>query len=129
MRPVLVRDRAFFVAIEVGDNFFRRGDFRRPCDTSSSHSRSIPATRRSAARVQMCRPFCPPVVVVPVVRPRMVVLPFAEFRDPFAVVTTIPPGLGLWTAEAIAPYFSPYYDIVGTGELYLVDGQAWPDDA
>jgi hypothetical protein len=45
-------------------------------------------------------------------------VPFAEFRDPFAVVSSIPPGLGLWTAEAIAPYFYPYYDVVGTGELY-----------
>lgn len=116
--PVLVRDRAFFVAIEVGDNFFRRGDFRaalRHFEFALAINPGHPAIR---ARVQMCRPFCPPVVVVPVLRPRMVVLPFAEFRDPFAVVTSIPLGLGLWTAEAIAPYFSPYYDIVGTGELY-----------
>ena len=34
--PQPVQQRAFFVAVEVGDNCFRRGDFRAPCGTSSS---------------------------------------------------------------------------------------------
>jgi tetratricopeptide (TPR) repeat protein len=115
--PVLVRDRAFFVAIDVGDNFFRRGMYREALRHFEFALAINPGHAGIRFRVQMCRPFCPPVVV-PILRPRLVVLPFAEFRDPFAGITSIPPGLGIWTAEALAPYFYPYYDVVSMGEVY-----------
>jgi len=117
--PVLVRDRAFFVAVELGDNCFRRGDFRLALRHFEFAMSLNPGHSAIRLRVMQCRPLCPPpVVFVPVVRPRLVVLPFAEFRDPFAIPSSIPPGLGVWTAEAIAPYYAGRYDLVSSGELY-----------
>ncbi|HVK11693.1 MAG TPA: hypothetical protein VM597_23175, partial [Gemmataceae bacterium] len=116
--PVVVRDRAFFVAVEVGDNCFRRGDYRTALRHFEFALSLNPGHAGLRYRVDMCRPLCPPPVVVPIFRPRLVVLPFAEFRDPFRPFSTIPPGLGVWTANAIAPYYAGRYDIVGDGELY-----------
>lgn len=116
--PVLVRDRAFYVAAEVGDNCFRRGDYRLALRHFEFALSLNPGHAGLRYRVDLCRPLCPPPVVVPVFRPRLVVLPFAEFRDPFSPFSTIPPGLGVWTAGAIAPYYGSRYDVVGDGELY-----------
>jgi tetratricopeptide (TPR) repeat protein len=117
--PPVVRDRAFFVAVELGDNCFRRGDFRlalKHFDFAMSLNPGHPDIR---LRVMQCRPLCPPPVVVVVApRSRLVVLPFAEFRDPYNPVSSIPPFLGTWTADAIAPYFYGTYDVVDKGELF-----------
>jgi tetratricopeptide (TPR) repeat protein len=117
--PVAVRDRAFFVAIDVGDNLFRRGLYVQAMQQFQFAFALNPGHPGIRFRVDLCAPFCPPppaVVVVAPARPRLVVLPFAEFRDPFA--STIPPGLGAWTAEAIAPYFASQFDVVSGPEVY-----------
>lgn len=117
--PQPVQQRAFFVAVEVGDNCFRRGDFRAALRHFEFALTLNPGHADLRLRLAQCRPLCPPpVVVVPVLRPRIVVLPFAEFRDPFQVPSSIPPGLGVWTAGAIAPYLAGRYDVVDSGELY-----------
>jgi tetratricopeptide (TPR) repeat protein len=117
--PPVVRDRAFFVAVEVGDNCFRRGDFRMALRHFDFALTLNPGHADLRLRIAQCRPLCPPpVVVVPVTRPRLVVLPFAEFRDPYQIPSSIPPELGLWTADAIAPYLAGRYDVVDRGELF-----------
>lgn len=117
--PILVRDRAFAVAIDLGDNCYRRGHYRDALRHFEFALSLRPGHGGCRWRIDICRPLCPPpVVVMPILRPRMVVLPFAEFRDPFSPFSSIPPGLGVWTSNAIAPYFSNRYDIVGDGELY-----------
>ncbi|HKB00873.1 MAG TPA: tetratricopeptide repeat protein, partial [Gemmataceae bacterium] len=117
--PLVVRDRAFFVAVEVGDNCFRRGDFRLALRHFEFALTLNPGHADLRLRVAQCRPLCPPpMVVVPVTRPRLVVLPFAEFRDPYQIPSSIPPELGLWTADAFAPYLAGRYDVVDKGELF-----------
>lgn len=116
--PMLLRDRAFFVAIELGDNFFRRGRFHEALRQFEFALALNPGDLGVRLRLERCRPFCPPLVIAPVFRPRLIVLPFAEFRDPFRFPSTISPYLGPWTAEAIAPYYASRFDLVGMGELY-----------
>src|SRR5262245_39442300 len=116
--PPVVRDRAFFVAVEVGDNLFRRGEFRAALRHFEFALALNPGHADIRLRVMQCQPLCPPPVVVVQTRPRLVVLPFAEFHDPFAVPSSIPQGLGIWTADAIAPYFAGTYDVVDRGEVF-----------
>ncbi|HEX3152616.1 MAG TPA: tetratricopeptide repeat protein [Gemmataceae bacterium] len=119
--PQPVQQRACFVAVEVGDNCFRRGDFRLALRHFEFALTLNPGNADLRLRVAQCRPLCPPpvqVVVVVPARPRIVVLPFAEFRDPFQVPSSIPPELGVWTAGAFAPYLTNRYDVVDQGELY-----------
>lgn len=109
------RNRAVYVALEVGDNLFRRGLYRdamRHFEFALSLSPGHPDIR---FRVDRCRPFLPPppIVIVPP-RPRLAVLPFVEI-GPRGFV---PPGTGSWTAEAIAPYFAAHYDVIDRGEVY-----------
>jgi tetratricopeptide (TPR) repeat protein len=117
--PQPVQQRAFFVAVELGDNCYRRGDFRMAMKHFEFALTLNPGHSDLRLRIAQCRPLCPPPVeVVIVTRPRIVVLPFAEFRDPFQVPSSIDPGLGIWTAGAMAPYLASRYDVVDSGELY-----------
>jgi tetratricopeptide (TPR) repeat protein len=117
--PQPVQQRAFFVAVEVGDNCFRRGDFRAALQHFEFALTLNPGHSDLRLRIAQCRPLCPPPVeVVVVTRPRIVVLPFTEFRDPFQVPSSIPPGLGLWTVGAFAPYLNSRYDVVDANEAY-----------
>ncbi len=109
------RARAIYLALEVGDNLFRRGYYReamRHFEFALSLAPGHPGIR---LRIDRCRPYLPPppvVVVLP--RPRLAVLPFAEFGP----IGFVPPGAGMWTADAIAAYFGSTYDIVDSGEVF-----------
>ena len=108
-------DRAFFVAVELGDNLFRRGQFREAMRHFDFALSLRPGREEIRLRIDRCRPFLPPpaVFVVAAPRPRLAVLPFVEIGQ-FGFV---PPGMGAWTADCLAPYFFPAYDIVERGEV------------
>jgi hypothetical protein len=115
--PLPVQQRAFFAAIEVGDNCYRRGDFRLAMKHFEFALTINPGHPDLRLRIAQCQPLCPPPVeVVVVTKPRMVVLPIAEFRT--QVPSAIDPGLGLWTAGALSPYLSNRYDLVDANEAY-----------
>src|SRR5581483_629354 len=68
------------------------------------------------------RPLIPPPVVIVqpvVVRPRIAVLDFIVKGHPLKT----PPWLGPWTAQHLAPYFTPYYDVVDAGTVYWYMGR------
>ena len=116
--PVMVNQRAFSVAVQLGDNCFLRGMFREALRHFEFALGLNPGHAAIRLRIAQCRPLCPAPVFVPVIRPRLIALPFAEFRDPFAIQSSIPPGLGQWTAESMSPYLRNQYDVVNPGEVY-----------
>jgi TolB-like protein len=99
------------VCIEVGDNLFRRGRF---VEANAQFELALTIGRNHGdvqIRLDRCRPFLPPPVVVvapPPPRPRLAVLDFTVWGDP----DVVPPILGPYTADALAPYFSPPYEVV-----------------
>lgn len=109
------RGRAVFLALELGDNLFRRGLYREAHRHFEFALSLTPGNADIRLRVDRCRPFLPPppvIVIVP--RPRLAVLPFAEIGRPGFV----PLGTGAWVADAIAPYFGSMYDVVDRGEVF-----------
>ena len=107
------RQRAFFIAIELGDNLYRRGRYPEAYRQYEFALGLSPGREDVLIRLNNCRPhLLPPVVIVP--RQRLAVLPFAEIGTPGFV----PPGLGAFTASALAPYFATQFDLVDTGEVF-----------
>ena len=104
------RDRAFFVAIEVGDNLYRWGRFREAMRHYEYALSLQPGRPEVMERINNCVPYLPQIVALQPARPRMAVLPFVEMGVPY--------GMGSWTADNIAPYFYPSYDLVDTGTAY-----------
>ncbi len=115
--PVIVTQRAFVTAVELGDNCFRRGFFHEALRHFEFAIGLNPGHLGVRVRLDQCRPLCPQPVFVPVLRPRLIVTAFVEFRDPLAFPSSIPPNLGIWTADTIAPYFANQFDVVNTGEV------------
>ena len=54
-----------------------------------------------------------------VARPRVAVIDFVTTGDP----ALVPPGLGAWAAENVAPYLCPPYDVADRGEVYWYMGR------
>ena len=109
------RNRAFFVSVDLGDNLLRRGLYREALRHYEFAVNLNPGSADVRLRIDRCRPFLPaPLVVISAPRPRLAVLPFVEIGQPGFV----PYGLGGWTADHIAPYFYPTYDLVDRGETY-----------
>jgi tetratricopeptide (TPR) repeat protein len=122
-----VRRRALRVCVELGDDLFRRGRYR---EAHHQFELALGLSRNDLdvqIRIDRCRAYLPPpppppieVIVVeqppppPPPRPRLAILHFAEIGDP----DLIPPGLGCWTADNLAPYFSPPYEVVDSGEVF-----------
>ena len=105
------RDRAFFVAIEIGDNLYRFGRFAEAMRHYEFALALSPGRPEVLARINNCVPFMPQVAAIQPARPRLAVLPFAEIGAPGFV----PYSTGFWAAGNIAPYFFPAYDIVDPG--------------
>ncbi len=110
--PVRLRLRR--VAVELGDNLFRRGRFRE-ANVQFELALNLGSDRRELQlRIDRCRPFLPPppleiVVVAPApARPRIAILDLAAVGRP----EVAPPTLGAWTADGVAPYFCSNYEIV-----------------
>jgi tetratricopeptide (TPR) repeat protein len=110
-----VRLRLGRVAVELGDNLFRRRRFRE-ANVQFELALNLGSDRRDLElRIDRCRPFLPPppppeivVVAPPPPRPRIAILDLAVIGNP----NVVPPTLGAWTADNIAPYFCPTYDVV-----------------
>jgi tetratricopeptide (TPR) repeat protein len=110
-----VRLRLGRVAVELGDNLFRRRRFRE-ATVQFELALNLGSDRRDLQiRIDRCRPFLPPppppeivVVAPPPPRPRIAILDLAVVGRP----EVTPPALGAWTADNIAPYFCPTYEIV-----------------
>ena len=109
------RPRAVLVALELGDNLYRRGMYREAMRHFEFALSLSPGHGDIRFRIDRCRPHLPPpiVVIVPP-RPRLGVLPFAEIGP----AGFVPHGTGIWTAEAIAPYFASHYDVIDSGEVF-----------
>jgi tetratricopeptide (TPR) repeat protein len=123
-----VKQRLLQVSLELGDNLFRRGCYKEAHRHFEFALTLAPEHAALRLRVERCRPYLPPpppppaVVIVetapptppPPPRPRLAVLNFAELGDP----NLIPPGLGTWTADSLAPYFCPPYEVIDRGEVF-----------
>jgi tetratricopeptide (TPR) repeat protein len=114
-----IKLRLLQVAIELGDNSFRRGRYREAYAHFELALGLFPDNRDVRARLDRCRPLLPPAPPPPPPRPRLAVINFAELGDP----RVVPPGIGSWAAEHIAPYFSPPYEVVDRAELFWYMGR------
>jgi tetratricopeptide (TPR) repeat protein len=117
-----VKQRLLHVAVELGDNLFRRGRFHEAHAQFELALNLSPGRQDLQIRLERCRPHLPPVVVIappPPPPPRIAVLNFIVEGDPAAV----PPGLAPWAAENLAPYFSPPYEVVDRGEVFWYMGR------
>ncbi len=111
------RGRLLALSVELGDNLFRRGQYREAQRHFSLALNLSGGNADIALRIDRCRPFVPPPVVVvtapPPVRPRLIVFSFQLGQLPGLV----PPNLGDWAADQFAAYFGPSYEIVDRGEV------------
>ncbi|HEY1376273.1 MAG TPA: hypothetical protein VGF55_05740 [Gemmataceae bacterium] len=121
-----VRARALSVALELGDDLFRRGRYKEAHAQFQVALNLSPGHADILARIDLCKPHLPPppVMVVeapPVVvaRLRVAVLDFVATGDP----NLVPSGLGAWAAENVAPYLCPPYDVADRGEVYWYMGR------
>ncbi len=113
------RPRVTHLALELGDNLFRRGLFRE-ADAQFRLALSLnPGHTDIQLRLNQCQPLLPPPPPLPAPRLRLAVLDFVTPGDPRAVS----PGLGPWTAESLAPYYSPPYEVVDRGQVYWYMGR------
>ncbi len=112
-----LRQRSLRLAVELGDNLFRRGRYREAYAKFDLALSLSPGQREVELRLERCRPCLPPEPPVTVVapRPRLAVLEF--------VAEGVGRDLGAWTAEGLAPYFSNSYDVVDKGEVYWYMGR------
>jgi hypothetical protein len=107
------------VSVELGDNLFRRGLFRE-ADAQFRVALSLnPGHTDIQLRLNQCQPLLPPPAPLPPPRLRMAVLDFVTPGDPAAV----PPGLGPWAAELLAPYYSPTYEVIDRSQVYWYMGR------
>jgi tetratricopeptide (TPR) repeat protein len=117
-REEAVKQKVVQVAVELGDNLFRRGRFREAHLQFELALTLNPSREDLRLRSDRCRPHLPPPVVVVATplppRPRIAILNFVVSGDP----ALFPPGLGAWAAEEIAPYFCPPYEVIDRGEVF-----------
>ncbi|MFO0809353.1 MAG: hypothetical protein U0746_12070 [Gemmataceae bacterium] len=114
-----MRLRALAVAVELGDNLFRRGRYREAFDQYQIALALSDGRTGIAVRAERCRPFLPPPPPVPIVaRPRVVVLDFVPVSG-----AVVPSGLGAWTAGQLGPYLCPPYEVVDRDEVNWYAGR------
>ena len=112
-RELAFRQRCAFIALELGDNLFRRGRFRAANDQFQFCLTMFPDDLGVRLRVERVAALLPPSALSPVIRPRLAILDFATFGSP----QLVPPVLGPWTTQNIAPYFGPEFEPVDRAEL------------
>jgi tetratricopeptide (TPR) repeat protein len=106
-----LRQRAVQVAVELGDDLFRRGcygDAQRHFELALALA---PGRQELQVRLDNCRPRLPPPP--PVVRPRVLVFDFAILPP-----GGLPPWLCAAAADGLAPCFEPQFETVDRGQAY-----------
>ncbi|HYV39384.1 MAG TPA: CsgG/HfaB family protein, partial [Gemmataceae bacterium] len=110
--------KALYVSVYMGDTLYRRG---RPAAALRYFDFGLtlaPGFLEIDFRITKVRPLLPPPPVIIVVPspppPRIAIIDLVVVGDPLVV----DPGLSWWTARAMAPYFSPPYEVVDPGEVY-----------
>ncbi|MBV9122926.1 MAG: hypothetical protein JO112_06200, partial [Planctomycetes bacterium] len=136
-----IRQRMMQVAVQLGDNFFLRGNFQEAHHQFELALNLSPDREELRVRVERCKPHLPPppslpvaappvvavgvappapaVVMVPVARPRVAVLNFVVNAD----ASVAPPGFGDWAADQMASYFAPSYEVIDRGQLFWYMGR------
>jgi hypothetical protein len=104
-----VRSRARAVALEIGDNCFRRGLFR---DAHSQYQIALSLSGNPIelmTRIERCRPYLPPNASAS--RPRVAVFDVAGSAEKSSR------DLGGWSAESLASQLPPALQAIGREEL------------
>jgi tetratricopeptide (TPR) repeat protein len=124
-----VKQRLLQVAVDLGDNLFRRGRYREAHTQFELALNLSPGHFDLRVRLDRCKALLPPppppavvVVTPPVVvapRPRIAGLNFVVNAQPGVV----PVGLGDWAADQMASYFAPTYEVVDRGQLFWYMGR------
>lgn len=118
-----LRQRLLVAAIHRGDFFVKIGNFGEAQRQFEFALNLAPGNPDVLLRLDRIRPFfAPPVVFVGqpvfVARPRVAILNFLVAGDPLIV----PPTLGVYTPQQLAPYFSNRFEIVDPGLVYWYMG-------
>jgi hypothetical protein len=112
-----LRGRTLAVAVELGDDLFRRGRLAEARSQFELALALAPGRPEIVARLDACK-AAPPPVVSP--QPRAAVLDFVALDAPAGAPPVTDRGLnttGVWAAETIAPYLSPPYELADRGEV------------
>jgi len=117
-----IKNGLLHVAVELGDSYFRAGRFQDAFTQFEVALSLNPSASGIRIRLDQCRPHLPPPPVVvtppPPPPPRIAVLDFQVYGDP-----AVPPALGYWAGEQLAPYLFPPYAPIERGELWWYMGR------
>jgi tetratricopeptide (TPR) repeat protein len=115
------RARLLRISIDLGDRFFRLGRFADALVQYQLALSLAPGAPFIQVRIDNLIPFLPPPVVLgdpvpvlPVALPRVVIFDFLTQGD----LRVVPPVLGPWTADSLAPYFATQFEVVDRGVAY-----------
>jgi tetratricopeptide (TPR) repeat protein len=114
-----LRNRLLNAAIEKGDVLFQAGRFAEAQRNFQFAALLAPDNADIQARLQQVLPYVPPTPYGYVPKPRIAVMPFMTVGDPFVV----PPYLGYWTPQNLAPYFAWRFDVADPGDIYWYMGR------
>src|SRR5262249_38573354 len=103
-RELEMRRRALFVAIELGDNLFRRRLYREAYANYEFAFNPFPDLLGVRLRLERCRLLLPPAPIV-VVRPRVAVIDFVLAGEESFLRDL--GFLGWWTPVYLSPYLAP----------------------
>ncbi len=115
----VLRNRLLYATVEKGDYLFQAGRFAEAQRQFQFALMLAPDNADIQVRLQQVLPLVPPTPFGYVPRPRIAILPFMTVGNPFVV----PPYLGYWTPQNLAPYFAWRYDVADPGEIYWYMGR------
>lgn len=112
-RPL--RQRLLGIQLELGDNHFRRGQYRDAYLRYQMARELDPASLDILGRLSLCQQYLPPVQVDQQARKaRLAILPFYVAASP----QTISPACSAWTPANLVPYFASAYDVIDPDEVH-----------